>query len=271
MIDGQQEKSETEAEDQICPDWLLAYPDYFDSFNNGNEKDGKQLEESWARRWERDENEEPCGRRGTARVFMKGMTGDEENLPYRDQVDVVAGFVEQAMYKGCEKPVALLDDRKSGDRMPLKQKDFRPRRWILTIKELRAELSKPVTDMLHLFTFRTCTDVLNSASKLVRLKKILLKALKMKHAMRRGGFCKLYHKALLYVLSDRSNSYRFLPDLIPSTMEVVLATAPRTHALALKNFFYKYLTSKAAIGVTIPVRLRAKYSTHLPKTNHNHV
>lgn len=51
-------------------------------------------------------------------------------------------------------------------------------------------------------------------------------------------------------------------------MEVVLATAPRNHALTLKNFFYKYLTSKAAIGVTIPVRLGAKHSTHLPKTNH---
>lgn len=196
MIDGQQEKSRTEAEDRIYPDWLPAYPYYFDSFNNGDEKDGKQLEESVPGRWERDENEESCGRRGTARVFMEGMTGDEEHLPYRDQVDVVAGFVEQAMYKGCEKPVALLDDRKSGGRMPLKQKDFRPRRWTLTIKELRAELSKPVTDILHLFTFRSCTDALSSASKLVRPKKIMLKALKMQHAMRRGGFCKLYHNAL---------------------------------------------------------------------------
>jgi hypothetical protein len=197
MIYGRQEKCETEAEDRIYLDWLLAYLDYFDSFNNGDEKDGKQLEESGARRrWERDENEEPCSRRGTARVFMEGMTGDEADLPYRDQVDVVAGFVEQAMYKGCEKPVAILDDRKSGGRMPLKQKDSRPRSWSLTIKELRAELSRPVTDILRLFTFRTCTDVVNSASKLFRPKKILLKALKMRHAMRRGGFCKLYHNAL---------------------------------------------------------------------------
>jgi hypothetical protein len=196
MIDGQQEKSDTEAEDRIYFDWLPEYLDSFDSFNNGDEKDGKQLEESGARRWERDENEEPCGRRGIARVFMEGMTGDEAQLPYRDQVDVVAGFVEQAVERGCEKPVALLDDRKSGGRLPLKQKDFRPRSWSLTTKELRAELSKPVTDILQLSIFRTCTDVLNSDSKLLRPKKILLKALKMKHAMRRGGFCKLYHNAL---------------------------------------------------------------------------
>jgi hypothetical protein len=61
--------------------------------------------------------------------------------------------------------------------------------------------------------------------------------------------------------------YRFLPDLLPSTMEVVLATAPRSHALALKNFFYNYLTGKAAIGVTIPVRFRTWYSSCLLKTD----
>jgi hypothetical protein len=38
-------------------------------------------------------------------------------------------------------------------------------------------------------------------------------------------------------------------------MEAVLATVPRSHASALKNFFYEHLTGKAAIGVTIPVSL----------------
>jgi hypothetical protein len=50
-------------------------------------------------------------------------------------------------------------------------------------------------------------------------------------------------------------------------MEVVLATAPRSHALALKNFFYKYLTAKAAIEVKIPVSFWIEYSSHLPKTD----
>jgi hypothetical protein len=57
---------------------------------------------------------------------------------------------------------------------------------------------------------------------------------------------------------DAINPYnlpRFLTDLSPSTMEAVLATAPRSHASALKNFFYEHLTGKVAIGVTIPVSL----------------
>jgi hypothetical protein len=48
---------------------------------------------------------------------------------------------------------------------------------------------------------------------------------------------------------------RYIPDLKPSTMEVVLETAPRSHAVTLKNFFYNYLTGKAAIGVIIPVSI----------------
>jgi hypothetical protein len=46
----------------------------------------------------------------------------------------------------------------------------------------------------------------------------------------------------------------FIPHLTPLAMEAVIATAPRNHALALKNFFYENLTNKAALGVTIPVR-----------------
>jgi hypothetical protein len=142
MVDGQQEENETVVEDERDLD-------YFGSVTDGDEKDDKQLEKVELRSWENDEDEEACDRRGTARVFMEGMTGDEKMLSYRDQVDVVAGFVEQAIYKGCERPVALLDDRKSGDTPSMRQKDFRPRRWTLTLKELRAELSKQVTDILH--------------------------------------------------------------------------------------------------------------------------
>jgi hypothetical protein len=50
-----------------------------------------------------------------------------------------------------------------------------------------------------------------------------------------------------------ANSSSFLPDLDPSTIEAIFATAPRNHALALKNFFYEYLTGKASMGVKIPV------------------
>jgi len=72
-------------------------------------------------------------------------------------------------------------------------------------------------------------------------------------ARQREGFCKLQNVAFSMGQRIKSKLHRFLPDLDPFTMEVVLETAPRTHALTLKNFFHRYLMGKAAIGVTIPV------------------
>jgi hypothetical protein len=57
----------------------------------------------------------------------------------------------------------------------------------------------------------------------------------------------------LHHCHENSNVPSFITDLDPPNMEAVLATAPRTHALALKNCLYRYLTGKAAIEVTIPV------------------
>lgn len=50
-----------------------------------------------------------------------------------------------------------------------------------------------------------------------------------------------------------ANPCSFITDLDPSTIEVLVTTASRSQAPALKDLFYKHLTRKTAIGVTIPV------------------
>ncbi|PMD45421.1 hypothetical protein L207DRAFT_508317 [Hyaloscypha variabilis F] len=144
------------------------------------------------------------------------MVGDEEILPYIDQIDVVAEFVENATYIDCEKPVASLDDRKSGERISISEKYYKPGQLTLNLNELRVRLSKQ--------RFRVGLGQTN----------------------------------LLYRAQDEDSKAErrilYIPDLKPSTMEVVLETAPRSHAVTLKNFFYNYLTGKAAIGVIIPPR-----------------
>jgi len=52
-------------------------------------------------------------------------------------------------------------------------------------------------------------------------------------------------------------------DLDPSALEVVFETAPRSHALALKNFFHGYLTSNASMGVSITVSGRQNLENNL--------
>jgi hypothetical protein len=81
---------------------------------------------------------------------MSGMVGDEEILPYIDQIDVVAEFVEDATYVECEKPVASLDDRKSGERISISEKNYKPGQLTLNLNELRVRLSKQVTEIHHL-------------------------------------------------------------------------------------------------------------------------
>jgi hypothetical protein len=142
---------------------LQAYLDYFDKVSDADdrvsdadEKDDKLPKDIQGEYREDDKVEMPCKRGATARVFMEGMTGDQEKLPFRDQVRVVVGFAEQETSEEPEKPVALLDDRKSGSTTLVQRKACRPNRWALTSKELRAELSKPVTKSL-LF-IRTCTS-----------------------------------------------------------------------------------------------------------------
>jgi hypothetical protein len=166
--EAQHEENKIGIEDQKYIDSLqVALTEYFDSVNDADEKGDKRLGGNDAGSGPRGTNNEKkraYDPRGTARVFMEGMVGDEEILPYRDQVEVVAGFVEKAIYMESDKPVALLDDRKSGDIVSMRQKDYKARRWTLTLEELRVKLSKQVTDLVFV---QTCTlaDLLNSASK----------------------------------------------------------------------------------------------------------
>lgn len=50
-----------------------------------------------------------------------------------------------------------------------------------------------------------------------------------------------------------ANPSSFITDLDSWTIEALVMTASRTQAPVLKNLFYKHLTSKASIGVTVPV------------------
>jgi hypothetical protein len=80
------------------------------------------------------------------RIFMKGMTGDEKFLQWRDQVDVVASFVEQSRSGESKKLVALLlDDGECGSANPAKRKPCRLHQGPLTSQQLRELLSKRVS------------------------------------------------------------------------------------------------------------------------------
>lgn len=166
---------------------LQAYFDYFDEVKDGNEEDDKQANKIKTNSREDDLNEETCNRRSIARVFMKGMTGDEESLPYRDQVDVVVGFAKQATSREIEKVVALLDDRNSAGTISVRRRRSRPNWGPLTAKQLYEELSKQVI-ILSLplgNTNRPCSD-----SRLSGAKARLHMAMMVKKAILRGGFCK---------------------------------------------------------------------------------
>lgn len=89
------------------------------------------------------------------RRFMRGMTGDEDTLQYRDQVEQVASFCEQESLEvetrttgRNRKVVALLDDRNDRGTIVMKQGDCRPYLGPLTSQELGKELSKPVAQIL---------------------------------------------------------------------------------------------------------------------------
>jgi hypothetical protein len=94
------------------------------------------------------EDSEFPSRRSIARIFMKGMIGDEHSLPYRDQVDVVAGFCDQADHTVLSREealVAVLDDLKhgSGDATTYKHRQLHP--CSLTRTQLQSELARQVS------------------------------------------------------------------------------------------------------------------------------
>ena len=94
---------------------------------------------------------ETCDRNKNVRLFMKGRMGEEESLPYSDQVEEVARFCEQASLESETKPgqdrklVALLDDRNIGSRADAMEGHCRPYLGPLTAQQLYQELSKKVT------------------------------------------------------------------------------------------------------------------------------
>jgi hypothetical protein len=98
------------------------------------------------------ERSESYDRRSIARIFMQGMTGDGENLPYRDQVEVVAGFFEQPSANkvdtegsGTEKDILiLLDDRTHGSGIAKTEEKRQFYRGPLTPKQLKENLYRPV-------------------------------------------------------------------------------------------------------------------------------
>jgi hypothetical protein len=148
---GEPREDEIESEDQRYLDSLeQVISSYFDKTNNANANGDRPSEEIDHGSQNYDEVEETRDTRGITRAFMLGMVGDEEILPYIDQIDVVAEFVENATYIDCEKPVASLDDRKSGERISISEKYYKPGQLTLNLNELRVRLSKQVTEIHHL-------------------------------------------------------------------------------------------------------------------------
>lgn len=148
MVNQPGDEHQDEPEGPSSIECLQAYFDYFDEVKDGNEEDDKQANKIKTNTREDDRDEEICNRRSITRVFMKGMTGDEESLPYRDQVDVVAGFAKQATSTEIKKVVALLDDRNSAGIIPVRRRCSRQNWGPLTAKQLHEELSKQVR-ILH--------------------------------------------------------------------------------------------------------------------------
>ncbi|KAH8585450.1 hypothetical protein B0O99DRAFT_603293, partial [Bisporella sp. PMI_857] len=155
-----------------------------------------------------------CNGQSIVRLFMAGMTGDEENLQYPDQVEQVASFYEQGNFGKWDaktsqhkKTVALLDDRNICGTIHVNQGSFqctghcRPHLGPLTSEGLYKELEKK------------CWHIKNC---------------------------------------DLTNASSFVAGLDPLTIEVLTRTASRSQAPALRDLLYKHLTSKTSIGVTIP-------------------
>lgn len=144
-IDGPHEENKAEAEDRLYVEFLQAFCAYFEEVNADDEEeeeDHRHPEHIERVNGQGDENEEPSDRPSTARIFMEGLTGDKEILPYPDQVEVVVGFAEQEKLEESGTPIALLDDMISGGDMSMKSKACKSSGWALNLKELRAELSK---------------------------------------------------------------------------------------------------------------------------------
>ena len=82
--------------------------------------------------------------RSPIRKFMEGFEGDEEALPYPDQVEKVVSFCEQGSSTGSKRHVALLHDANNGGPSSKKGPYCRPYKGPLTSQKFRDELEKQV-------------------------------------------------------------------------------------------------------------------------------
>ncbi|KAE9363171.1 hypothetical protein N431DRAFT_357765 [Stipitochalara longipes BDJ] len=149
---------------------------------------------------------------------MEGFVGDEEALPYPDQVEKVVGFCEQGSLTESKRHVALLNDANDGGPSLKNRPYFRPYKGPLTLQKFRDELKKQQR-------FKIKSDQNNPP---VRLD---------------------------YERDDAERRIAFMTDLDPPTIEALAETVPRLQAPAIKNMLYKNLTGKPAIGANISANI----------------
>ena len=86
-------------------------------------------------------------------------------------------------------------------------------------------------------------------------------------------------RRLMYVLWSLVDHPCRLADIITSyatnpncwVFLAIAATAPRTQALALKNFFYRYLTSRTSLSILIPVSPVYPILIYFAEMQHSHL
>ena len=126
---------------------------------SGDDENGSVLSEQEEKVEKDDQDGEAKNRPSEVRIFMTGLTGDEDALPYRDQVEEVASFCEQAKVRDVgEKPIeggknkVLLDDRNIRDTILVNKGlsppgECRPYLGPLTSQQLEEELRKKVAQV----------------------------------------------------------------------------------------------------------------------------
>ncbi len=145
-----------EAENQPYLDWLQAVSSSNDFEDEDEDTDDYSDEDPDDAGEREDDNvsKDVIDRssRSNVRLFMEGMLGDEADLPFSDQVKLVASFCEQPDLEASKprisgeigKPVALIDDRSAGS--TLLRKRCRPYLGPLTSTQVQKELQKEVND-----------------------------------------------------------------------------------------------------------------------------
>jgi len=131
--DGEEEEDDDDDDVSSEDDYYSNAPeDEVEGNQNEKQNDGKSTDAS--------------NPHSNVRLFMKGMTGDEDSLEDYDQVDEVASFCEarpqRALYR---KHVALLDERNIGGTIVDKKGHCRTRLKPLALQKLCDKLSKKVT------------------------------------------------------------------------------------------------------------------------------